>query len=372
MEENNEAPQDQYDQKIDSINERKRLLLLWRKELDENEAITPFFDPYREGAKKDFLDHYIDAKYSWHQYGDTYQKINESRREQWIDEAHQQLEAILQKKLFDLQCLWRAEQISLKEIEISYDFEIWEKDVFNCPFLDLITEEEVDMYRNFLTQDNLELNGIKFDNWQNYDEIKVGNQNIEESYLMPEWYEYHNSRTGKGVLLLMGDIRGEKEDFYMNLVNEEEGKINPEYFEYKESAPYFNYMDEEVIEFFVTTFEDETTQKNYFQYSKLYLGGERDAMHFCELFHDLVELRDAVPVPSHYDFRQALEKGYNRYYLNKIAEHLPIAHEQYLFAKKMGIAFDTKRKALIDVRDFCSERILKGRELNGEELNFNF
>ncbi|MBC7523351.1 MAG: hypothetical protein H7239_02790 [Flavobacterium sp.] len=372
MDGNMESPKDRFDDKIDSINERKVLLLQWRNELDENEAVNPFFEPYREGAKKNFLDAYIHSKYGWHKYGDMYQKIHEARRELWIDEGHKQLEAILQKKLFDLQCLWRAEQLTFKEIEICYDFEIWENDVFNCPFLDLITEEEIDLYHDFLMQDALDRNDIEFDNWQNYDEIKEGNQNIEESYLMPEWYDYHNSRTGKGVLLLMGDIRGEKEDFYMNLVHEKERKEKPEQYVASEPRPYFNYLDDEVIKFFVTTFEDETAQKNYHQHSKLYLGSDNDAMRYYELLEELNGLHDLVPVPSHYDFREALEKGYNRYYLNKIAEHLPIAYEQYLFHKKMGLSFESKKDEMIDVRVFLTKRILKGRELNGEERNFNF
>ena len=372
MDDNKETSKDHFDEKIDSINERKALLLQWRKELDDNEAITSFFESYRGNAKKDFLDGYINSKYLWHKFGDNYQKMHEASRERWIDDAHKQLEAILQKKLFDLQCLWRAEQVSFKEIEICYDFEIWENDVFNCPFLDLITAEEVEMYRHFLAQENLDMNDIEFDGWQNYDEIKEGNLDVEKSYLMPEWYDYHNSRTGKGVLLLMGDIRGEKEDFYMDLVLKKEQKDNPEAFEHRESTPYFNYMDEEVIKFFVTTFEDETTQKNYFEYSKLYLGGDNDAMYYYELLDDLNGLHDRIPVPSHYDFRQALEKGYTRYYFSKVAEHLPIAFEQYLFTKKMGLSFKRKKNRMINLRDFFTERILKGRELNGEERNFNF
>ncbi len=379
MDNNKETPKDHYDLKIDDINERKALLLQWRKELDENEAINPFFEPYKDGAKKNFLDHYINVKYLFHKHGDTYQKINESRREQWINEAHKQLEAILQKKLFDMQCLWRAEQISIAAIKICYDFEMWEKDVFNCPFLDLITEEEVEMYRDFLVQDNLEVTDLEFDRWQSYDEIKEGNRNVEESYLIPEWYEYHNSRTGKGVLLLMGNLRGEKEDFYMNVVDDKERKVKPDQIEYKETLPFFNYMANDVIQFFVTTFEDQSTQKNYFEYSKLYLGGDRDAMHYYELLGELNLLHDKVAVPSHYDFRQALEKGYHRHYLNKIAEHLPIAYEQYLFTKKMGLSIDSdynkidaEDNIMIKVRDFYIKKILKGREVNGEEPNFNF
>jgi hypothetical protein len=372
MDDNNETPKDQFDKKIENINERKELLLQWRKELDENNDINPFFEPYREGSKKDFLDAYIDKKYLWHKYGDFYQRHYEARAEYWINEAHNQLEAILQKKMFDLQCLWRAEQVSIKEIEICFDFDIWEKEVINCPFLDLITEEEIDMYIGFLTQENLELNDIEFDDWQNYDNIKEANKNIEESHSMPEWYDYHNSRTGNGMLLLMGDIRGEKEEFYMNLVRENERKKNPKPVETSQPFTYFNYFDEEIIKFFVTTFDDETTQKNYFQYSKLYLGGDNDAMHYYNLLEELNDLHDTVPVPSHYDFRQALEKGHNRYYLNKIAEHLPIAYEQYLFNKKMGLSFETKKNTMINLRHFYTESLLKGRLLNGEEPNLNF
>jgi hypothetical protein len=40
----------------------------------------------------------------------------------WIGLASKYLEIIQQKKLFDIQCLWRAEKLELKEISICYQF----------------------------------------------------------------------------------------------------------------------------------------------------------------------------------------------------------------------------------------------------------
>ena len=171
----NEAPKaDKYtEQKIEKgINdllEEKELKIKWRKEFDDNPEVVAFFDNFCGNAMEDFLNSYINKKYLYHTYGDFYKKLSDKKRNQWIDEAYKQLEAILQKQLFDKQCLWRADQITLEGVEVVFDFTIWSQDVFNCPFLDPISWSDIALYQSFLADEGLSRYDLNaYDAWQNY------------------------------------------------------------------------------------------------------------------------------------------------------------------------------------------------------------
>ena len=65
----------------------------------------------------------------------------------------ERLKEILQKKLFDMQCLWRAEKIIIPEINVSSDFRYWEANIFNCPFIEPVTENEIEIILKHLTKE---------------------------------------------------------------------------------------------------------------------------------------------------------------------------------------------------------------------------
>ena len=74
---------------------------------------------------------------------------------------------IQQKKLFDKQCQWRAETFTHPAIETTSDFNYWEKNILNCPFIDPITEEDVALYIEFL-QEYLGEDLTFLGRWQDY------------------------------------------------------------------------------------------------------------------------------------------------------------------------------------------------------------
>ena len=109
MEENNNSEEpklDKYTEEkvqkgIETLLNEKELKIKWRKELEDNPEVVAYFDTFRGNAMDDFLNYYISQKYFYHTYGDMYKKLSDKKRNQWIDEAYEQLEAILQKQLFD-------------------------------------------------------------------------------------------------------------------------------------------------------------------------------------------------------------------------------------------------------------------------------
>jgi len=362
---------------IDNLLQEKDLKIKWRKELENNPAVVEYFKGYFGNPMKSFLDSYLNTKHLSYSYGDMYKNMLERKRDQWINEAHKQLEYILQKQLFDKQCLWRAQQTTIEGVTVVYDFKVWEQDILNCPFLEVITEYDIELYQSFLYDIDFPPHYLDHNDWQDHEEIKACyNSNEEEDdFTMPDWYEYHNNKTGNSSLLLLPDTIGKKENFYIEIYRQAknakhvETKLEPE--PERDKRPHLSTWDDKTIKFFVDTFEDKETQKKY----KYYTEGNKNYENF-DLQHTLNCILDAdepIPVESHYDIRLAIEIAYNKYYFKKVAAHLPLAHEQYLFNKKMGFKFEKEKENMyIEFRDNFKRMILEGRALNGEEQNFDY
>lgn len=366
----------------DALNEQK-LTAQWRKEIEENEAMQNYFKSFNTSSVKNFIDSYISSKISWMRFGDFYKEKADREASQWIEQAHEHLQAILQKKLFDIQCLWRAEQIQLEGVEICFDFKIWEKDIWDCPFIEPITTDDIAMYCDYLSSAEFELQDFyDINNWQDYEQIKEAYQDDSDDDDMPDWYEFHNTRTGNSSWLLLPDIRGEKEEFYSNLffnskehldtIAEHKAKnvVNPDV----DARPNLDSYPKEKLDFFVKTFEDRTVQLKHKYYSEncRYGSGDRQTEHYIELFREVLDLNEPFPIQAHHDFREAVAIAYNQYKCKKIADHLPRAFEQYLFNKEMGFVVSNRDNFYRSLRAIYTERFIKGRVLNGEAPNLDF
>lgn len=343
---------------------KKKLTTQWREEIECNIAIQEYFKGYSESSIEHFVNSYLDKKYRAHKYKKYYAKKLERKRTQWIDKADDHLEFILQKKLFDFQCLWRAEQVELEGVEICFDFDVWEGDIFNCPFLE-IHDDDIKMYQDFLNSGALDSDWWTSD-WQDYYSLK------EDDSEMPEWYDYHNMHTGNSALLLLPNLRGDKEEFYVGLYRDEENKNHPPSEWKYDPKPSLSVYDEEFMKF-VNEFEDAESRTMLEN-----LHNEESGYDRSEDFNDVVrrmdEVEEFIPIESHYDYRQALRIAYFKYYFGKIAEHLPQAYEQYLFTKSMNLGA-SKGAYSDEIRGYSDtyrEKIIKGRILNGEPGDLNF
>ena len=357
---------------IKTLLEEKELKVQWRKELADNEAVQQYFKNYRADDVADFIKSYVSKKYLWHKFDDFYKEMEDKNQSQWINAAHDHLGLILQKKLFDLQCFWRAEQMELKGIEICFDFGVWGHDIFNCPCIEPITKNEIEMYQDYLNEGDVKFYRFGLgEDWQNYRELKKA-YDEDASYIHP-WYEFHDLRTGNNKLLLLPNIRGEKEQFYINLCRENEKKNEPIVEQTAatiDSQPMLTTFNKKTLSYFVKTFEDRAVQNNY-KYCTQGIESET-LIHYEQIVKKLLNVDELVPIKAHNDFKEALDMAYHEYRCKKIMEHLPLAHEQYLLNIKMGFSFETKDNIFREDRPFYMKRILEGRVLNGEEGNLDF
>ncbi len=272
---------------------------------------------------------------------------------------------IQQKKLFDLQCQWRAELIILPEVESTVDFEYWSNNSTACPFLPPVTVDEVELYMEFLRSCN---DDLQDEEWQNYDEFKINYQDSNMGIDLPEWYEFHNTRTGNGVLLTLPDIRGDKEDFYRTISHKYYSEKNS----HEEFIPHLS-SDEETREALIKQIESIEFQKMYKHYKQMQkVLNSQDEVETA--FHFLHDLYQGVPIEANHDWRKALILAKNQYVNNKIAEEIPLFFEEYQIRISLGIAHEATSTPFSN-KDFYQSLkvpVLEGRKLNGEPEDFNF
>ena len=366
---------DSVEKGITELLEEKELKIKWRREIAENPSIQTFFENYHPNSVQSFIDGYINKKYFAYSFGDMYGRMAEEKRTRWINKAHEHLGFILQKKLFDLQCLWRADQIKLEGIEICFDFELCGQNIFNCPFLEPLNKVDIEHYQAYLLKSD---EYYEFDTYtsQDYNTIKEEySDSGDEGGSIPEWYEYHNLVTGNSSLLLLPNLRGEKELFYRTFKTKrsnEETPPTPAAPTVVDNRPMLNFYDDKDADFFIRTFEDKESQIKFDGYRDGYRSETRADLDYEILIHEMLDEEDNIPIESHYSFREAIKKAHVKFRNRKIAEHLPLAHEQYLFNKQMGFEIEGDEDTEIDIRNIYIKQILHGREGNGEPRDLNF
>jgi hypothetical protein len=348
----------------------------WLAELDKSEAIQNYLKKFNKASVDMFRENYVRLKSYWYMNPEYIADKNESEQLQWTHSAFSHLEVIQQKKLFDAQCLWRAEKIQYKEVEICEDFVLWQYNILNCSFIDPVNQDDIRLYSQYLQSNNAEEEAGYFDNWQSYDELKEACENNDSAEEFPEWYSFHNNYTNSGALLLLPDIRGEKEEFYYRLCFDEnkEGSIKKqeEYDHNRDTRPSLVYYDPKVVEYFVTTFENRKVQHIYKEY--MHANRHRDKEdRLDEIIQELLYTDEQVPIEAHHDWYQALELALKKYRCKKIVDALPAALEQYHMHIEMGIAFPVEQKKFREeIRKMWLQHILDGRRINGEPEDLDF
>jgi hypothetical protein len=254
----------------------------------------------------------------------------------------------------------------------------WEQFIKQCPFLSPITENEYDLYRDFILSDDFKFDKWEYHDWQDYDDYKADYIN-EEGSDIPEWYQFYDQRMGTGSLLILPNVRGEKEDYYLKLFYEDQRKQKPELYAVNtnlDTRPYLNYYDDEKLKLFVETFEDLKIRDAY----RAMRSMQVDSLEYNEELSNAVEiLKQAGNIELSYagNWRESILKTACNYEKEKIYEAFALAYKNYLNRLKMGIGFDNDLTE-DNINHYTSlingykERILKGRKLNGEPEDFNF
>ncbi len=355
------------------------------QDLRSNPIYQEFFTQFNSVSVETFIRNYSRRKAVYLTRGPQYLDSAEQGGLKYKTLAEEALWAIQQKKLFNLQCQWRAGQVKLKGVEHSTQFLQLSSNIQHCPFLNPVSRAEVDLYILYLGS-GFAKQLFGFDNWQDYEAYKTeyqagtipGIDSANDDHI-PAWYRFYDEHMGTSNLMDLEDIRGEKENRYRSVARQKQletlrsqtPKMNGDV------RPYLSIFDIELVESFVKRFEDKRTLK----YCKAVEEFQYQLDEQMEVDDALETLRNAsipVSIRTNKDWKEAIIEAAHQYELNQIARILPTVHQEYLFRIENGINFPQtlidkkKEEYAYQLCEIARQQIIDGRKILGEPENLRF
>ena len=326
-----------------------------KDDLRTNERYRLYFDNYDPNSIEGFIEKYADIKYEVFSQYDHFEKWYERWETQFVTNADTYIDRIMQKKLFNLQCQWRAGLIELPHIQMAEDFAYWSFHIRDCPCVPIVTPEEVDLCIKFLESeydhfDKMFFFGNKFQDYEKFKNCLDAEENeesiVSESGMpyinvtpIPQLYTFFDTYQGTGSLINLPDVRGPIEDKYRRLgarieseqrkrEKEEQDRLNP-------PPPWVSsYVKPTMhalpweLKKFVDETEDSASQKAF-----MYIYEARN-MEYDGEFEDavcyLTGHKGTIPIEANENWREAVILALQKYRQQKTIEMLPHAYEMYL------------------------------------------
>lgn len=351
------------------------------EEIKNSETAKEYFANYRPDSIEYFIKAYTDEKVHllecYEFYSNKYHE-KEISELHYYKQAEEMLQLILQKKLFNMQLRWRAGQLEINEINIAYDFHFWGKHIYACSFIPTITHGELELMKEYLLRfDEGDEDGEGFIDWQDYDSITKKNE-YGDMDNMPDWYDFYDSRMGTRMLLLLPNLKGATEEFYLDISRKPFKAANPSV--NSPALPSLYGYGSDFFEF-SKHFEKDKYFSALFKYYNYYVEKNRQNPNSEELDETVQYLLTAdrpIYLKSHLTWDKALLAAAKEYRNTRIVEVLDFAFEEYLMMKDLGLYKDKSREEVSKEYDkdfivqLLREKILEGRVQNNEPKDFNY
>jgi hypothetical protein len=334
-------------------------------ELKNNAKCQAYLSQFEPQSAQQFLESYVSTKEHLLKWGEDLRNMQHDNNTYFRECAEMYYWQIMQKKLFNLQCLWRAEKIELP-VTISQEFIFWEENIKSCPFLDDITESELDAMLTYLENAPYYHEAGNPDSWQAYDDFKDGSNGDGAGDLYPDWYEAYDLFMGTQALIALPDIKGNKEQKYLSAWREHN---------IRDTKPYDSsktlFSTEEEMEKFIRNVEP----YKILDYFRLYKERNDNSELMETLEHEIELLRSEpgeVIIPEG-RFPDAIFQASHLLKVRKMKSLLKEIHTAHLERKEMGISYEQEGTAEEDwlVKD-VKNHILEGRRLLGEPEDFDY
>ena len=367
-----------------------------KQDLLTNPRYAELFAPYHPEAVAQFVGNYAHHKFNWQWQGPKAEFNQADALSRRSEAAYNRLWDIQRKKLFDLQCRWRAGQVTVPGLDCTFDFQVHDATIENCPLLDPISPDELAMYGDFVRQapdfdeDVLDCyggDGILPRDWQDYDAMRLYDQEFDQNTpdhecrgeAPPAWYDFHNARTGHGYLLGLPDLRGPREQPYVAAYyasRQAEHAARPATPPPADPRPTFltPAQEEALEEALLRHFETPKLRRQKAAYDTQQAREADDEQVEADFAYlKALDPEEIVPIETAPNWRAALRRAVVETRRQQLLAHLPQVYEDYLLRQQQGIIHpEAEEPNYRDPSPHMREALLEGREFLGEPRDFNF
>ena len=352
------------------------------EQLQTEERFVTYFKQFNPKSAEEYIKYYATRKVNWFESATDLRNWEKRKVKERMKDCFSAFIEIQQRKLFNAQCLWRAEKIKLQDIEICYDFKYWENHIFGCRDISPINEEDIELYTRFLRETPYNLQFDDYHDYQEYDDFKTAKRETGSAFEDNSWYSYYDIHEGTGYYLDLPDIRGQKEEKYMDIYRDDDRAKNPEKYVYPnpkaDNRPSLDWYGGDFMANFVKTHETPAFYRMYLQDVK-----DRELNELNEKVDYNLAVLEEIPIdylaiePAD-DWRTAVALTVERYRRENVISLLPEAFEMYL--KHLGHDWNYPGKSEYadrydSYKSICKhwkETLISARVLNGEPADLNF
>lgn len=362
-----------------------------------NPRYDDFFAPYQPALRESFTRHYALLRQRWLDDGADSERRHPRSYDLNLRAAYAGLWAIQHKKVFDLQCRWRAEEVrDVPGVLICDDFDSLSLGIESCAAVPPISEGELATYMDWVRQADYErdLNDpydMRWD-WQNYRAIREAlapDAPLAGSRAKPasaakalplSWYQFCNERTGHAALLHLPDIRGHKEERYWDAwraAEAERAAIRAAAGTAPDPRPSYLPLDDirALARQFAQRFEPGRVNR-WRELSELLNPHQTEEDRKFRLVLSWLQMQqEPVPVPAGADWRQATMHAFYAHSHRKQLEYLPRVYAEYRQNLELGLPqpcrvdYDPLKH---DMARYWRGWLLDGRAHLGEPEDFEF
>lgn len=358
----------------------------WADELKTNPTYQTFFNKFDPTHIEAFISNYVQRKASIvSNYIFLTEIIAKPNELFFREEAETIFKAIKQKKLFNMQLLWRAGKLSIPGVKNTSHFFYWSKHIDECPFLEEIQPEEVEAMIQFMQ------NHQNFDNeiadvweWQDYDELTEKDEDDDYIY-MPEWYEFYDNHFRTGPLLLLPNTVGQLEEhYYQAAIAARQAEETSSPIQQTTPAnhtpfkPALNALDHYYE--FASEFEQDphirylNTLDKKMQDSEAEISDLRENLH--QAIDILLDATEIVYMPGGKQWHEAILDCAFQYKNKQLAASMNSIYAEYLLFKHANITTHNKtsqyKKVDQEIVTLRHNMLMKGRRALGEPENYNY
>jgi hypothetical protein len=348
----------------------------WKAEIVQDEELKNYMNKFQGGDIESFAKTIVDRKMRLLKDLDWLIRRHEYAPEiKHRKEAEKAIELIQQKKLFNIQCLWRANQFEHPLLRCTYDFHFWEEHVNDCPFLDPASVEDIQLMQAYLRKPELEYTPRYL--WVDYQDYHELLKMEDDHYVnMPPWYEYYDQYRNTGNLLKLPDLRSKHERMLMAAVRKEEAKKekekekeNPKPLVVLDKRKYFDNHNE--IEKYFKTFEKDKHFMEINREHKIYMKEvkEKNDDDLDMAIYTLRQAKEPIEMVGGKDWKEAIKETAQRYKNLMVADDLDLLQEANALFTELGIstAKEDLTEQLNEHGGFMVKRLKQGALLLGIE-----